>query len=131
MMPSELFRERFITCFIDDAAGVKNRHDVGIEQMTWECDYPHSDSTWPESPERLARSLDGVPDDEIDAMTHGNAMRLFSYDPFAHFDRADCTVGALRAKALDVDTSAKPSGKEIHRPDSPVRIIDLAGAISK
>ena len=53
MLPSELFRERFVTCFIDDAAGVKNRHDVGIDTITWECDYPHSDSTWPDSPELL------------------------------------------------------------------------------
>lgn len=34
-LPSELFRERFITCFIDDAAGVKNRHGVGLETICW------------------------------------------------------------------------------------------------
>jgi predicted TIM-barrel fold metal-dependent hydrolase len=126
MKPSELFKERFITCFIDDAAGVKNRHDVGIEKITWECDYPHSDSTWPESPERLARSLEGVPDDEIDAITHLNAMRLFHYDPFSRIPRAECTVGSLRALATGVDTSPRPSGKPVVRPDSPVKIIDLA-----
>ena len=130
MRPSELFRERFITCFIDDAAGVKNRHDVGIDKITWECDYPHSDSTWPESPERLARSLDGVPDAEVDAMTHLNAMRLFDYDPFSRIPREQCTVGALRALAADVDTSPRPSGKPVVRPDTPVRIIDLAASIS-
>ena len=126
MVPSELFRERFITCFIDDAAGLKNRHDVGIEHMTWECDYPHSDSTWPASPELLAETLTGIPDDEIDAITHLNAMRLFHYDPFSVRPRAECTVGALRAGAADWDVSLQSSGKVSVRPDTPVRIIDLA-----
>ena len=130
MRPSELFRERFITCFIDDAAGIANRHDVGVDKITWECDYPHSDSTWPESPERLARSLDGVPDEEVDAITHLNAMRLFHYDPFSRIPREQCTVGALRALATDVDTSPRPSGKPVVRPETPVRIIDLAANIS-
>ena len=126
MKPSDLFRERFITCFIDDAAGVKNRHDVGLDKITWECDYPHSDSTWPESPERLMQSLAGVPDDEIDAITHLNAMRLFHYDPFSRIPRAQCTVGALRALATGVDTSPKPSGKPVERPDRPITIMALA-----
>jgi predicted TIM-barrel fold metal-dependent hydrolase len=126
MKPSELFHERFITCFIDDASGLKNRDDVGIEQMTWECDYPHSDSTWPESPERLAKSLAGIPDDEIRAITYQNAMRLFHYDPFAHLPIEESTVSALRKQAIGVDTSPVPSGKEVIRPDTPVRIIDLA-----
>ncbi len=126
MKPSELFAERFITCFIDDAAGVKNRHDVGLDKITWECDYPHSDSTWPESPERLLRSLDGVPDHEINAITHLNAMRLFQYDPFSRIPREQCTVGALRALATGVDTAPKPSGKTVIRPDSPITIMALA-----
>ena len=126
MKPSELFQERFITCFIDDASGLKNREDVGIKQMTWECDYPHSDSTWPESPERLAKSLAGIPDDEIRAITYENAMRLFHYDPFAHLPIEESTVAALRKQAIGVDTSPVPSGKEVIRPDTPVRIIDLA-----
>jgi predicted TIM-barrel fold metal-dependent hydrolase len=104
-LPSQLFRERVITCFIDDPAGVKMRHDIGIDTITWECDYPHSDCTWPTSPERLMKSLDGVPDDDIDKMTHLNAIRDFHFDPFAHRPREQCTVGALRAEATDVDTS--------------------------
>jgi predicted TIM-barrel fold metal-dependent hydrolase len=126
MLPSELFRDRFVTCFIDDAAGVKNRHDVGIDTITWECDYPHSDSTWPASPELLAESLSGVPDHEIDLMTHLNAMKFFHYDPFSVIPREQATVGALRARAGDVDVSEKSSGREFVRPDEPVRIVDLA-----
>jgi predicted TIM-barrel fold metal-dependent hydrolase len=125
MLPSELFRERFITCFIDDAAGVKNRHDVGLETITWECDYPHSDSTWPDSPEILSRSLEGVTDAEINQMTHENACSFFSYDPFSTLGKENCSVGALRAQATDVDTTPKSSGKKVERPSEPVTILGL------
>jgi predicted TIM-barrel fold metal-dependent hydrolase len=130
MLPSELFRDRFVTCFIDDAAGVKNRHDVGIETITWECDYPHSDSTWPASPEMLAESLRDVPDHEIDLMTHLNAMKFFHYDPFSVIPKEQATVGALRSRATDVDVAERSSGREFVRPDVPIRIVDLAERVA-
>jgi len=130
MKPSELFRDRFITCFIDDAVGISNRDAVGVDTICWECDYPHSDSTWPDSPERLAAALEGVSDADINAMTHRNAMRFFQYDPFSVLDRADCTVAALRSTATDVDTAARSSGKIVVRPSTPVTIMDLAAASS-
>jgi predicted TIM-barrel fold metal-dependent hydrolase len=104
--PSDVFRRHFLTCFIDDPTGIKLRHEIGVERISWECDYPHSDSTWPKAPERLMRNLDGVPDEEIDEMTHLNAMRWFQLDAFAAMGgRDNCTVGALRAQAKDVDLS--------------------------
>ncbi len=106
-LPSDVFREHVITCFIDDDAGLANRDRIGVGIITWECDYPHSDSTWPNSPEVLWRSLEGLPEADIHAITHRNAMRHFQYDPFAHLPREACTVGALRAKAAHVDTSVR------------------------
>jgi predicted TIM-barrel fold metal-dependent hydrolase len=112
-LPSEVFRERIVTCFIDDPAGMEQRHRVGVETICWESDYPHSDSTWPISPEYVMKSFEaaGVPDDEIDAITHENAMRHFRFDPFAHRARAECTVGALRAGASDVNIAPRSVGK--------------------
>jgi predicted TIM-barrel fold metal-dependent hydrolase len=106
-LPSDVFRERIVTCFIDDPTGVLIRDRVGIDTICWEADYPHSDSTWPTSPEFLMKSLDGVPDVDIDKLTHVNAMRHFRFDPFATRPKEDCTVGALRRKAAaeGVDTS--------------------------
>ena len=49
-LPSQVFHEHVITCFIDDPAGVKLIDDIGLDMITWECDYPHSDSTWPTRP---------------------------------------------------------------------------------
>jgi len=40
----------------------------------------------------------------VDKLTHENAMRHYQFDPFAVRDREQCTVGALRAEASDVDT---------------------------
>ena len=125
-LPSQVFKERIITCFIDDAVGIEMRHHVGVDNITWECDYPHSDSTWPNSPEMLSKSLAGVPDDEINKITHENAMRFFRYDPFSVRPREQCTVGALRAEASDVDVRPRSSGKPIARPDKPITMLDLA-----
>jgi predicted TIM-barrel fold metal-dependent hydrolase len=103
--PSDVFREQIVTCFIDDPVGVVNRHAVGLDSITWGCDYPHSDTTWPESPERLEAQLAGVPDAEVNQITHENALRHFRLDPFAHAPKEQCRVGALRAQARDVDLS--------------------------
>jgi hypothetical protein len=77
--------------------------------MTWECDYPHSDSDWPESPERTLSGLAGLDDATIDQLTHENAMRIFQFDPYAHRPKEQSTVGALRAEAASagVDTAAR------------------------
>ena len=80
--------------------------------ITWECDYPHSDCTWPMSPEVLMKSLTatGLPDDEIHMVTWENACRWYQFDPFEHRTREECTVGALRAQATDVDTTPREYG---------------------
>ena len=82
MLPSEVFNRSVLTCFIDDRFGVASREFLDMDNVMWECDYPHSDSTWPMAPETLAKSLDGVCDHDIDRITHLNAMRHFHYDPF-------------------------------------------------
>jgi predicted TIM-barrel fold metal-dependent hydrolase len=107
-LPSQVFSERIITCFIDDAFGVESRRHLELDNVCWECDYPHSDSTWPQAPEMAMKYLDGVSDAEVAKITHENATRLFRFDPFAHRPREQCTVAALRAEATDVDTSLTP-----------------------
>jgi predicted TIM-barrel fold metal-dependent hydrolase len=77
--PSDVFRQSIWVCFIDDEAGLAMRDRIGVDRITWECDYPHSDSTWPHSQKRAAEVLDGLPADEVAAITHGNAERLFRW----------------------------------------------------
>ncbi len=76
--PSELFKKHFHGCFIDDRFGVSVRHDVGVDRITWECDYPHSDSYWPKSRAYAAEMLADVPDDEVHKMVELNARRLYN-----------------------------------------------------
>jgi hypothetical protein len=120
-----------VTCFIDDQVGIDIREKIGVDHICWECDYPHSDSTWPESPERLAGLLADVPDDEVAAITHRNAMREFRFDPFAHRPPEQATVGALRAEAVGVDTSIQASGREIEAPTEPVTLVALLDKAAK
>ena len=106
-LPSEVFREHFLTCFISDPIGIQLRHQIGIDNIAWECDYPHSDSSWPYAPEELADVATGVPDDEMEKITWGNACRWYSFDPLAHRPRERCTVSALRSEAIGHDVSIR------------------------
>jgi predicted TIM-barrel fold metal-dependent hydrolase len=106
-LPSEVFREHFLTCFIADPVGVQLRHLIGIDNIAWECDYPHSDSSWPEAAEELARVTEGVSDSDINKITYENAVRWYSFDPFVVRERSACTVGALRQEAQGHDVSTR------------------------
>ena len=100
-LPSEVFREHFLTCFISDPVGIQLREAIGIDNIAWEADYPHSDSMWPEAPEELEAEFTkyAVPDDHVRKMTHENAMRWYSFDPFSRIAKEAATVGALRRRA--------------------------------
>lgn len=109
--PSEVFREHFLTCFIDDAFGLENLDKIGEDNVAYECDYPHSDTVWPESADRLFETLSDVSDTAVEKITHGNALRLFNFDAFGLMGgRDNCTVGALRKAAGHVDTAPKSYG---------------------
>ena len=108
-MPSDVFRQHFLTCFISDHTGVYLRDQIGVDNMSWECDYPHSDSAWPDAPEELARLMTeaGVSQTEAAKITHQNAMAWYSFDPFAHVAPEQATVGALREQAAGHDISIR------------------------
>ena len=107
-LPSEIFNEHVLTCFIDDKFGLASREHLAMDMVMWECDYPHSDSNWPESPEILTQSLAGLSDAEIDQVTHLNAMRHFNFDPFTVLGgRENCTVGALRKQVEGHDVAIR------------------------
>ena len=102
---TDVFRDHVLGCFITDPSALHVRTRIGIETIAWECDYPHSDSTWPHSPELLWEELTAAEcsDDEIDLITWKNACRFFDFDPFTVVAKEQATVGALRATAADID----------------------------
>ena len=123
--PTEVWKERFLACFITDPSALRLRDRMGVETLAWECDYPHSDSTWPHSPEVLLAEFDAASctDDEIDAISWKNVARFFNLDPFAHVAREHATVGALRARARAAGVDTSETSKSEYR-----RRAELAGA---
>jgi hypothetical protein len=109
VVPSDVFRRHILTCFIADPIGLALRDEIGIDNICWEQDYPHSDSSWPNAPEELVEMAAKyqVTDTELDKMTHENAMRWYHFEPFSQLRREDCTVGALRASVAGHDTSVR------------------------
>ncbi len=79
LSPTEILQRNFWFCTIDDPSSLPLRHRIGIDRIMVEVDYPHADSTWPDTQDFLARRMAGIPDEEIRMMTHLNAARLFRH----------------------------------------------------
>jgi predicted TIM-barrel fold metal-dependent hydrolase len=75
--PSEVLRRNFWFCAIDDTSGFLTRDVIGVDHLLVESDYPHADSTWPDTQPRLREQLRGVPDDEVRRICWQNAVELF------------------------------------------------------
>jgi len=78
----------------------------------FEVDYPHSDAQWPNAPEFLWESAQMLTDEQIDKITHLNAMRAYKFPIFDFIPKEELTVGALRKKGKEagVDTALISSG---------------------
>lgn len=109
LTPTEAFRKHFLACFVCDPSGLLLRDRIGIENIAYEVDYPHSDCSFPGSPEELWEHFEDArcTDDEIAKISHENAARFFRWHPFRYVPREQATVGALRARATDVDLSTR------------------------
>ena len=118
-VPSDYMKNNFLYCFTEDPVGVKVRNEIGIDRITFESDYPHADSTWPHSPERLWKKhdFDSLTDEEINKITHLNAINWFGFDPFQHIKREDATVSALREQGKDVDMTLLRGGSTLGKVD--------------
>jgi predicted TIM-barrel fold metal-dependent hydrolase len=104
---TEIWKKNFLGCFITEPSNLRLIDRIGDHTLAWECDYPHSDSTWPNSPEELMAEFVAaeISDDVINKITWENACRFYNWDPFKHTPKEQTTVAALRALATDVDTS--------------------------
>ena len=47
--PSHYFRRQVFATFMEDPVGLRERHHIGIDNIMWASDYPHSETTWPNS----------------------------------------------------------------------------------
>ena len=53
--PRTYFARQIFGCFFSDRFGLGNLADIGEDNVMFECDYPHSDSTWPDTLEVAGR----------------------------------------------------------------------------
>ena len=80
-LPSSYVPGRVYGCFFDDMVGIETRHLIGVTQMLFETDYPHQDSTWPNTPDVVARIAERVSARELEMMVRTNAIDLLGLDP--------------------------------------------------
>src|SRR5439155_9919750 len=78
--PSDFFHKNVVVSFQEDAVGIRLRDVIGVDNMMWGSDYPHSESTFPQSRKILAEILAGVPEDEQAKIVGGNTARVYGFD---------------------------------------------------
>jgi predicted TIM-barrel fold metal-dependent hydrolase len=76
--PSEYFHRQVYATFIEDKVGVMIRKVIGVDNLMWSSDYPHTDTTWPDSKKYIEESLAGVPEDDRYKILAGNAVKLYN-----------------------------------------------------
>ena len=77
----DLFRDHVFGCFIDDAHGIASIDEIGENNIMCETDYPHSDSTWPDSIGVVQRLIKDLPEEQQYKVLRGNAERLYRFTP--------------------------------------------------
>ena len=76
-----LFKDHVFGTFIEDHAGLRLLDIIGEDNVMLECDYPHSDSTWPETVTLANKWLGHLPEDVQHKITVGNAARVYDFTP--------------------------------------------------
>jgi predicted TIM-barrel fold metal-dependent hydrolase len=79
VLPSELVKRNMWFCMIEEPWGLTTRDFYGSDRVLWESDYPHADTPWPNTQAACKELFEGVPDDVVQAITHGNSEALFDF----------------------------------------------------
>ncbi|MCU1380183.1 MAG: amidohydrolase [Acidimicrobiales bacterium] len=79
LSPAEVLQRNFWFCALEDPSNFQLRHRIGVDNILVESDYPHLDSTWPNTQHIVAESIGGFPEDEIRKITWENASKLFQH----------------------------------------------------
>lgn len=75
--PLEIWQRQFYATIEDDHAAILTRGIIGVDNLMWGGDYPHSDSTWPCSRQVLEELMAGVPEADVQKITRDNVLRLY------------------------------------------------------
>ena len=77
--PADVLKRNFWFCTIDDPSTIDTRHRIGVENIMVEVDYPHGDSTWPDTQLVIEKAWGHVPASELRAMCSENAAALYRH----------------------------------------------------
>ena len=78
--PSTYYYRQVYGCFTADQHGLDNLDKVGVDNISFETDYPHTDTTWPHSKEVARKMMGHLPADVQYKILRGNAIRMLSLD---------------------------------------------------
>jgi len=78
--PSFFFKRQIFANFMDDPVGLTARHHIGVDNILFETDYPHSDTTFPNSRALVSERFERIPADETRKILRDNAVGLFRLD---------------------------------------------------
>jgi predicted TIM-barrel fold metal-dependent hydrolase len=85
--PSTYYYRQVYGCFFRDRHGIDSLDKVGVDNTTFETDYPHTDSTWPNTKAVAIDLMGHLPDDVIYKLARGNAIRMLGLDLDAELRR--------------------------------------------
>jgi predicted TIM-barrel fold metal-dependent hydrolase len=77
--PSDLFRRQVLATFEEDALGAQLIPLLGADCCMWASDYPHTDSTFPNSRQAIAETLGALPDADRRKITATNCAQLYRF----------------------------------------------------
>ena len=81
MPPSDYVKQgHFLWSVIVDYPAYKYRHDIGVHNITWASDFPHTACEWPRSRWLVDAMMQDVPQDEKYEMCWGNAARFYGLE---------------------------------------------------
>ena len=81
MLPSEIFRRQVLVTYEDEEFGVECIPRIGVDNVMWASDYPHGDSTWPESRKAIDQSpLQSLGEEAVRKITYENAARVYGIE---------------------------------------------------
>ncbi|HEX7131518.1 MAG TPA: amidohydrolase family protein [Iamia sp.] len=78
--PSTYYYKNMFGCFFRDQHGIDSLDVVGVDNITFETDYPHTDSTWPDTKEIATGFMKGLPEEAVYKIMRGNAIRMLNLD---------------------------------------------------
>ena len=74
--PSTYYYRQVYGCFFRDKHGLDSLEKVGVDNITFETDYPHTDSTWPNTLQVAQELMGHLPQDAVDKICRTNAQRM-------------------------------------------------------